>query len=313
MGKKFAIPSDRPGSLFERCVAFGFFNLAALLAFVPISLICDADYPLLLALLGNFRPLSFCGFEGDYFFNADWLLGFLLSWILFNGIESLCRSLIARQSTPELLVAWLRSLPLLVLCLSSRALPEARPIYWLLAGLGLFFAFNPALGFPRLFSRRGVLVYLGWGLLNSLMVFVWLGGIGSASCEKATWVRANMHALQTLVETYFVETGRYPIELLDLKKAADKAEDPYWKDFFNPFTGGIGSGKAYDDFSRQGGDAILHVWDDYGGIRFYRPRREGAGLVLYRYLDAHHYEIYGLAYGGYPVQYNRHAYFLTNE
>lgn len=65
---------------------------------------------------------------------------------------------------------------------------------------------------------------------------------------KISSVKANMHTLQTMVETYYY-TGkkRYPLTIAELHEAAIQGEKPYWKDLMNPYLGTHGPGQAYSD------------------------------------------------------------------
>jgi ankyrin repeat protein len=69
----------------------------------------------------------------------------------------------------------------------------------------------------------------------------------AAISEQISALKANMHTLQTIVETYGVDhQGMYPKDLTELFAEADKGK--YWKDFSNPFNGRQGFGESIRDY-----------------------------------------------------------------
>lgn len=61
-------------------------------------------------------------------------------------------------------------------------------------------------------------------------------------------LKANMHTLQTMVETYAVDWGGcYPKNLTALKQEATIPGKEYWKEIVNPITGKSGLGKSIID------------------------------------------------------------------
>jgi hypothetical protein len=92
---------------------------------------------------------------------------------------------------------------------------------------------------------------------------------GSAmSRAKLSSVKANMHTLQTMVETYGVDHGGTYAPDLDilLQAAENNSYGSYWKDFTNPFTSQRGIGLR---------GAIMAFKD-------YSPSPDFAGMVLYK-------------------------------
>ncbi len=85
---------------------------------------------------------------------------------------------------------------------------------------------------------------------------------------KLSSVKANMHTLQTMVETYGVDHGGTYASDLDLllKAAENNSYGSYWKDFVNPFTSQRGIGLR---------GAIMAFKD-------YSPSPDFAGMVLYK-------------------------------
>ena len=128
---------------------------------------------------------------------------------------------------------------------------------------------------------------------------------GEATAKaKISSVKANMHTLQTMVETYAVDFGgKYPRNITELKNEAQKLS--YWKDLANPFTKNTGIGK----------DGSLL---DYGVYQSYKPHPEFKGLVIYQpiwkgkeggYVN---YKIYGCSADGTLIQDKGTVFLLTN-
>lgn len=69
---------------------------------------------------------------------------------------------------------------------------------------------------------------LSFGFAQSMIGFP-----GARERAKISSLRQNMHTMQTMVETYYVDHQRYPANLQALKKAAIAGK--YWKQLENPF------------------------------------------------------------------------------
>jgi type II secretory pathway pseudopilin PulG len=73
--------------------------------------------------------------------------------------------------------------------------------------------------------------------------------ISAQDRAKISSVKANMHTVQTSVETYAVDWGGVYASRLGDGSAdgivAEATAKGYWKDFKNPFTGQQGAGKSY--------------------------------------------------------------------
>jgi len=117
---------------------------------------------------------------------------------------------------------------------------------------------------------------------------------------KLSSVKANMHTLQTVVETYAVDYGGiYAPDLQSLQAAAQNPSEygSYWKDFYNPYTNKTGLGQSF-----------LHYRD-------YVPGPEMAGLVLYEVLGEEPYitySIYGTDQDGQLIQKDETPFILSN-
>lgn len=115
-------------------------------------------------------------------------------------------------------------------------------------------------------------------------------------------VKANMHSLQTMIETYGVDWGgTYPENLHILVKEAQQNSNPYWKELTNPFTQQTGIGQ-------QG--AML----DFANYRAGNPLNQG--LVIYESSPSKSlYFIYGVdAQGNWVQDQSRNeAFYLSNS
>jgi hypothetical protein len=92
------------------------------------------------------------------------------------------------------------------------------------------------------------------------------------SSSKISSLKANMHIIQTVLETYAVDwSGNYTEKLEDLEKYAKN--NGYWKNILNPFTGKSGLGKD-------------GAFMDYKKYKNYKPHPSLKGLVLYESIDS---------------------------
>lgn len=123
---------------------------------------------------------------------------------------------------------------------------------------------------------------------------------------KISSVKANMHTIQTMVETYAVDWGgTYAPNMAALQKEAKKQGMSYWKDFTNPFTGKTGVA--------QNGSVI-----DYSLYKNAKSPKDFAGLVLYEPLmepkqkQIVGYKIYGCDQDGKLIMTQGQTFYLTN-
>ncbi|MEZ0370426.1 MAG: hypothetical protein ACAI44_15155 [Candidatus Sericytochromatia bacterium] len=125
---------------------------------------------------------------------------------------------------------------------------------------------------------------------------------GAERRAKISSVKANMHMLQTTVETYAVDFGGiYPASVAEMVKEAKARE--YWKEFANPFTGDF---SAFTDL-----DQVLIDFENY------QPGKEMAGKLLYQPIKAESgaitsYKIFGVDQAGNLIQDKGQDFYLTN-
>lgn len=147
------------------------------------------------------------------------------------------------------------------------------------------------------------------GMLATCALVLWLSVNAKPVYHSHSSVKANMHTLQSIVETYAVDWGGvYPRDIEALKLEATQAGRDYWKDFTNPYTGKSGEGLSYGDAS--------HVWlQKQGGIL--RPHADEAGLVLYAPVKDCRgivkYFVYGLDKEGQTVKDKGRDFVLSNS
>ncbi|HEY9842759.1 MAG: type IV pilin protein [Candidatus Sericytochromatia bacterium] len=80
-------------------------------------------------------------------------------------------------------------------------------------------------------------------------------------------VKANMHALQTMIETQAIQTrGAYAADISALKAAATRTGQ--WQDFGNPFTG-------------QDGHSYADIGSQAAGVVEYEPIASGSKVMRY--------------------------------
>ncbi len=81
---------------------------------------------------------------------------------------------------------------------------------------------------------------------------------GAQDRAKQSSIKANMHTLQTMIETYAVDWGGvYPKDLAILEKEAKKSGYSYWRDFTNPYTSKKGASHTIIDIKNIKPDSKL--------------------------------------------------------
>lgn len=297
----------------------GFFNIFALTILLPTFW---------LQLVGMLCWNCCRNLEPFYKGNL-WRLGLIgFGLFIFVLLEVMCFSQLLERSHKvpwRVYLGWMfwRTLPLIALLLAVLALPGSIIFYGLFAIIsGLVF-----LG-PIAIENRWIPVFMQLGQqpvvirhhLKALVVyllFVFLlppifVQVRPWDCVTSSSVKANMHTLQTIVETYAVDhQGQYPQDLTVLKQQATMTGREYWKEFTNPYTGKRGLGYSYSQFPRNNPQfgldtpadgAFWYPYRDILGVRVYHqsflyiPKR--AGMVIYAPVSPRLYYIYGIGIEG---------------
>ncbi|MGE3727237.1 MAG: hypothetical protein AB7I41_16885 [Candidatus Sericytochromatia bacterium] len=143
--------------------------------------------------------------------------------------------------------------------------------------------------------------------------------VAACSCGKISSVKANMHNLQTLLETFGVDHHFYPGSVRTLEAQARRHSSPYWKDFVNPMTSQMGYLKSFADlplYRLTEAESQAH-YAEVLGLRFLliEPQipENTAGLVLYDYVSKHKYFIYGLDKKGEFIKDKGQIFTLSNS
>lgn len=154
----------------------------------------------------------------------------------------------------------------------------------------------------------------GFTLIELMVVIVIIGilvaialpnFIGAQDRAKLSSVKANMHTIQTMVETYAVDWGGvYPEDHTELRVEATGSANPYWKNITNPFNSKVTS--ADDDNT-----AVLNntnitgpgVGSNPGAVYYNSVEANGARTV---------YGIYGGDKTGKAIQDKGKVFQLTN-
>ncbi len=155
-----------------------------------------------------------------------------------------------------------------------------------------------------------------------LAIAFWPEPTWACTCRTRTAsVQANMHTLQTAVETYAVKhRGNYPKSLAVLYKEAT-AQD-YWKDFANPYTYAAERSLFMADMPQWKQLTAQRTSQYVFGLRV-RSLPQGekptpaervyAGVVLYAYAAPNGYRIYGLDGQGQLLRDRGETFFLSHD
>lgn len=291
----------------------GLFNLFAGLGLMPIC------------LLTHLGPCA--NNSTRYFLNLPLVICLFGAWFSLGFLEAflLCaRPYHLKKKDKGLCQMWLfcllQSLAMLLICLSVMALENAAK-YYLVASLIcvalskiLTGSVDTGIGSWRRILHRIALplrVFWQWGWGHGLVlfwVFVYFSVFpsGAVDCGKSSAVKANMHTLQTMIETYSDRHQIFPESLSELRR--DALQGNYWKAFSNPFEGSVDIGKALINHPVP---FQTSYWD-YGGIRFFVHNRY-PGRVSYERLSANRYRIYGFNGVSMLLQDKGKPFFLEQE
>lgn len=189
----------------------------------------------------------------------------------------------------------------------------ALPVLWGLSGL-ICLVFRPERQLQDWLSGTQVEIAgtfswkarLGMGLVSAAGTMLSVMVISVAASQfrgedraKLSSVKANMHTLQTLVETYAMDwKGEYPRNTLAVNQ--DAVQGKYWKDFVNPFTSRSGRYYSFADIG-----AFSSLSQDHAGLVLYDPI-VSQGKVS-------HYYLYGLDQEGRRIRDKGQDFVLTNS
>ena len=161
----------------------------------------------------------------------------------------------------------------------------------------------------------------GFTLIELMVVIVIIGilvaialpnFIGAQDRAKVSSVKANMHTVQTISETYAVDWGGvYAANMAGMKAEATVVGREYWKEFTNPFTGVSGASKSYTDIAGAlavtvATGSITGYTSAQGGQVLYNPTVPAAGAVA-------KYYIYGVDKAGLAIRDKGQNLALTNS
>lgn len=144
------------------------------------------------------------------------------------------------------------------------------------------------------------------GFKNSLLLCLMATALAdtpaqACDCAKISSVKGNMHALQTMAETYFEVNGVFPTSVRTLERHAKTYQPPYWKNFSNPLTGRqSGEGDSWGDYRHYQAlfenqhQPVMGLTLNFGQ----RDRSAWRGMVLYQQVSPTNYRIYGTRYYG---------------
>ncbi len=265
------------------------------------------------------------------FYQGNWLrlkiIGTGLLLFIPLEIAGLWLAIKHRLQKPSwgLYLIWVlaRSLVALLLLLAVIALPGIQLFYLITGVIGLWslmgqsgvrhewapvFRLSDQLEQQPRSHFKGLMIY--FCLTFFLLPIFFMAKAWACDCSKLSSVKANMHTLQNMVETYAVQNkGRYPKDVLELRRAATLTGHEYWKEFTNPFTGRSGFDKTYkplpkveshsEFWGKPENGAPWMPYRDVLGVRVYHQifgfYPDYGGVVIYAPSSSTQYHIYGMA------------------
>ncbi len=322
----------------------GFFNLIGLAVLLPVFWL---DY------LDHLCWKRHCCHHSREVFYQDNLSRLLIMCVMLGlmtllEVGVLSQSLDRSESQPSVkkwtqYILWmlLRSLAVLVLLIAVLALPESQFIYWTmgLAGVYVFmgsatfgnlwgpvFALNQTKAQARFRQHlKPLTIYLSALLIGvpalRVVSLPFQFGTGDSACVSS--IKANMHTLQTVVETYAVEwNGAFPTTL-DVLEADARAKN-YWKEINNPYlwskirrTALATMPASIDVLEKNVVSEQSTPYRDIWGIRIHHESfltgEVLRGVVFYDYIGPNSYYLYGSDQNGKLLRDRRGFQTLSNS
>lgn len=271
-----------------------------------------------------------------HFMQIDAAFFFPLAWMLFFAFVCFCETQLAlkfqsirKPAQLLLLICWI--------CLGNLAgllvvIPKVResPYFilytlFLILSLGFKFVLGPLLGYLlKVKLPEGSNAVHLWGVGGIFLLFLSLlsspNAVGS-HCDphRNSSVKANMHTMQTMFETYGVDWGgSFPATFRQIETEARMANNPYWKDFYQPYTD-FASQPAQTDFNPKVGIPRRPKPIVWAGLYFgHAPdlsvdKRYPPGQVIFEAFSETQYFLYGSDRDGYIIEEKNEPFVLSNS
>ncbi|MBT9547480.1 MAG: hypothetical protein IV090_18950 [Candidatus Sericytochromatia bacterium] len=142
--------------------------------------------------------------------------------------------------------------------------------------------------------------------------------VSAFDCVKTSSVKANMHTLQTILETYYADHHRYPAYGTILEREARIHPQPYWKEFVNPFLSETGYGKSWGDLHQKPVDSkdqesIAFVLGIRMNVSSQNLPLSARGMVIYAPVSKQKYYLYGYGSNGELIKDKGQVFCLSNS
>ncbi len=167
--------------------------------------------------------------------------------------------------------------------------------------------------------KNDALLFIRFSFLLVLFLITTSQPVNACDCAKISSSKANMHTLQTMLETFGVDHHYYPSTVIKLEHEARNAANPYWKDFVNPMTSQQGFLKSFADLKMHHLPAaqLKEQYAEIMGLRFLliEPDLQAntSGIVLYDFVSKNKYFIYGLDKYGEFIREKGQIFTLSNS